>query len=124
MADITREHIKGLHIFDWALAGGPDYTKLAVQGAVVGGVLSLVMGKPWERGNLGHAAKYGAGGAAIAVVGITALFGIGKLISERSHEGVAEAVTRGEFESGEFEPLEYEGDEITGYVPLEYHPGY
>lgn len=113
MADIiTREHIKGLHIFDWALAGGPDYTKLAVQGAAVGGVLSLVMGKPWERGNLGHALKYGAGGAAIAVVGITALFGLGKLISERSHEGVAEAARVGLVGADaayepEYEPLEY-----------------
>jgi ABC-type Fe3+ transport system substrate-binding protein len=113
MADIiTREHLKGLHLFDWALAGGPDYAKLAVQGAVVGGVLSLVMGRPWERGNFAHTAKYGLGGAAVAVVGVTALFGIGKLVSERSHEAVAEAVTRGEFEGGEYyepqyEPLEY-----------------
>ena len=99
MADlITHQQLKGLHLFDWALAGGPDYAKLAVQGAVVGGVLSLVLGRPWERGRIGHAAKYGAAGAAAAVVGIAAVFEIGKLVSDRSHDAVADAVTRGAFD--------------------------
>jgi len=108
MADlITREHVHGLKLFDWALAHGPDYTKLAAQGAVVGGVLSLAVGPRFERGSVQHFAKYGAAGAAIACAGALVLFEIGKRVSDRSHEAIADASARGGFEvSGDFEDEE------------------
>ena len=106
LAPITPAHVEKLHAFDAALAEGPDWVKLAVQGAVVGGVLSLVSGFPLERGSAGHAVKYGAAGAAIALGGVFALFQIGRMVSERSHEAVAEAAVRGDF---------------AGWTPLEFH---
>lgn len=97
MADITTEHVKHLSIFDRALAEGPDYGKLAVQGAVLGGVLSLAFGQREDRGTLTHAANYGVAGAGFATLGIFLLFQAGKVVSERSHEAVAEAAVRGAY---------------------------
>jgi hypothetical protein len=97
MADLTHEHLQALHLFDWALTEGPDYKKLAVQGALAGAVLSLLVGRPWEKGKLGHALVYGASGAAAATLGATALFAVGRAVSDRSHEALAAAATAGEF---------------------------
>ena len=120
MADIlTTEHVKHLSAFDRALAEGPDYGKLAVQGAVLGGVLSLAFGDRGDRGTLKHAANYGVAGAGLATLGIFLLFQAGKAVSERSHEAVAEAAVRGAFAG--WAPLEYHGSHHAGWTPLEYH---
>lgn len=99
-APITETHIKSLADFDLALARGADYKKLALQGAAVGAVASLFLGGRGNKATLGHAVKYGAYGAGAAVVGIFALFEIGKIVSGKSHEAVAQAVTSGDFETG------------------------
>jgi hypothetical protein len=92
MADITPHHesmFAHLLDFDWMLAHGPDYPKLGVMGAVAGAVVSLAAGKKSDRGEVGHALKYGAAGAGVALGGVFLLFQAGKLISQRSHEALA-----------------------------------
>ena len=98
MADLTHQHLQALHLFDWALAEGPDYAKLAAQGAIAGAVLSLLVGAPWKKGKFGHAFAYGAVGAGAAMAGTSVLFAVGRAVSDRSHEALAAAATAGEFQ--------------------------
>lgn len=77
--------------FDRLLAHGPYYEKLALHGALAGGLVSLFAGKPEARGNLGHAAAYAVAGTGLAIGGAFLLFQFGKFVSNRSHEAVAEA---------------------------------
>lgn len=75
--------------FDRLLAHGPYYEKLAMQGALAGGIVSLFAGKSEARGNLGHALTYGIAGTGLAIGGAFILFQFGKFVSDRSHEAVA-----------------------------------
>ncbi|HYX20814.1 MAG TPA: hypothetical protein VFA98_08220 [Thermoanaerobaculia bacterium] len=85
--------------FDRLLAHGPYYEKLALHGALAGGLVSLFAGKPEARGNLGHAAAYAVAGTGLAIGGAFLLFQFGKFVSNRSHEAVAEA-TAGAYLAG------------------------
>jgi hypothetical protein len=95
MADITPAHVPALHEFDRLLAHGPHYQKLAWQGALAGGVLSLFMGSAGARGKLGHAAAYAVAGTGFAIGGGYLLFKLGEFVSDKSHDAIA-----GEFRSG------------------------
>jgi hypothetical protein len=94
MPDLSHPLVPQLSEFDRLLAHGPYYEKLALQGAAVGGVLSLLVGA--QRGKLSHALTYGIAVAGVAVGGAILLFGLGKVVSGRSHDAIA----AGSFYSG------------------------
>ena len=97
MATINEDHLKSLAAFDHALSRGPDYAKMAVGGAVVGVIFGFFGGKKSGRSKVGSVAKNAALGAGAGAVAAFGLFEIGKIVSDRSHNVVATAATKGEF---------------------------
>ena len=110
MTDIP--HVPQLSEFDRLLAHGPYYERLAMQGAIAGGVVSLFAGKSETRGNLGHAITYAVAGTGLAIGGAFILFQLGKFVSERSHGAVASGGLLEAFKPGTAPPDSYS---VIGY---------
>ncbi len=87
---ITQEQVKNLAALDTWLEVGPHYGRNAVGGAIVGGVVGLIVArKSTKKGQT--SLKYAAAGAGATLLGSFLFFQVGKWAAKKEHDVLASA---------------------------------